>query len=189
MNPPVRAAYREFDVAVARLVRHARTEVSIPCADGCSACCFDVAWAVKPEVDEIAERVRSMPTAKRARVLERTRQWLAGMRAAGLDPDDVHPDLRAYHRARLACPLLEAGRCLAYDLRPLSCRAHYVVAPDARGCANHAEVPTITTLEMPELLVATLARMLDGRPTELRDHLLPRLLGAALGVEPLPERK
>jgi len=185
MNPPVRAAYREFDVAVARLVRHARTEVSIPCADGCSACCFDVAWAVKPEVDEIAERVRSMPTAKRARVLERTRQWLAGMRAAGLDPDDTWPDLRTYHRAHLACPLLEDNRCLTYDLRPMSCRAHYVVAPDANGCANRAEVPTIETLEMPGLLTEAFARMLDWKPTKLRDHLLPRLLGAALGVEPL----
>jgi len=186
MNPHVRAAYRAFDVGVADLVKRARTQVSIPCAAGCSACCEDVAWAVQPEVDELAERVRSMPTTKRERVLARTRAWLTGMRAAGLDPDDTHPDLRTYHRARLACPLLEEGHCLAYDLRPLSCRAHYVVAPDARGCANRAEEPAVTALEMPELLVETIAQMLDWRPRELRDYLLPRLLGAALGVEPLP---
>lgn len=189
MNPPVRTAYREFDVAVARLVRKARTEVSVPCAPGCSHCCSDVAWAIQPEVDELAERVRSMPTAKRDRVLARTRAWLAGMRTAGLDPDHVFPDLRTYHRARLACPLLEDGQCTAYDLRPLSCRAHYVVAPDARGCANRAEEPTITTLEMPDLIAGTVVRMLDGKPTELRDYLLPRLLGAALDVEPLPKEK
>lgn len=190
MNPAVRAAYATFDVAVTRLVKQARAEqYSIPCADGCSHCCYDVAWAVRPEVDELAERVRSMPTAKRERVLARTRAWLAGMRAAGLDPDDTRPDLRAYHRARLACPLLEAGRCMAYDLRPLSCRAHYVIAPDARGCANRAEEPTITTLEMPDVLAESMARMIDWKPAELRDHLLPRLLGAALGVESLPERK
>jgi Fe-S-cluster containining protein len=192
MNPHVRAAYREFDVAAAQLVKRARTEVSVPCAAGCSACCYDVAWVLQPEVDEIAERVRSMPTAKRERAVERTRAWLAGMRAAGLDPDDVRPDLRTYHRARLACPLLEDDRCTVYDLRPLSCRAHYVVAPDASGCANRAEEPTITTLEMPDLLAATLARMIDGklaRVRKMRDHLLPRLLGDVLGVESLPERK
>jgi Fe-S-cluster containining protein len=186
MNPHARAAYAEFDVSVARLVKKARTEVSIPCAIGCSHCCHDVAWALQPEVDELAERVRSMPSAKRERILERVRQWLAGMRAAGLDPDDTSPDLRTYHRAHLTCPLLEAGHCLAYDLRPLSCRAHYVVAPDARGCANRAEEPTITTLGMPDLIALSVMRMIDGKPAELRDHLLPRLLGAALGVETLP---
>jgi Fe-S-cluster containining protein len=185
MNPAVRAAYAAFDVAVTRLVRKARTELSIPCADGCAACCHDVAWATEPEVDELAERVRCMPAAKRERVLARTRAWLAGMRAGGLDPDDPRPDLRAYHRVRLPCPLLEDDRCLAYDLRPLSCRAHYVVATDSSVCANRAEVPTLTTLEMPDLLAETFLRMIDWKPVELRDYLLPRLLGAALGVEPL----
>jgi hypothetical protein len=71
--------------------------------------------------------------------------------------------------------------------RPLSCRAHYVVAPDARGCANRAEKPTVTTLEMPDLLTESIVRMLGDGPTELRDHLLPRLLGSALGVEALPD--
>ena len=78
---------------------------------------------------------------------------------------------------------------MVYDLRPISCRAHYVVAPDAGVCANRAVEPVITTLEMPDMILTAVARMLEGEaPDSLdgpRDHLLPRLLGSVLGVEPI----
>src|SRR5271157_1734511 len=133
MNPHVRRAYLEFDVHASALVRKARETVHVPCKAGCDACCYDVAWVLPPEGEEIAERVRSMPARKRQGVVDRIRAWHEGMRAAGLDPDDIRPDLRAYHRARLACPLLdvETHRCMVYDVRPMACRGHYVVAEDA----------------------------------------------------------
>ena len=83
VNPHARAAYRDFDVAVARLVRRARAEVSIPCADDCGACCFDVAWTIQPEVDELAERVRSMPIARIAAEVAINEGEMANVRQGG----------------------------------------------------------------------------------------------------------
>lgn len=193
MNPRVRAAYAEFDVDARRLLRKAVAEGlgNIPCRRGCSACCSDVAWVVEPEARELVERVRSMPRALRERVLQGLGRWLEGMVAAGLDPDEKFPDLRTYHRAKLRCPLLsDAGECMVYDIRPLSCRAHYVVAEDASGCANRAEEPEITTAEMPELLTRAMLGILGesaagdwgGGRVMPKEMLLQRYLGLLLGI-------
>jgi Fe-S-cluster containining protein len=190
MNPRVRQAYREFDVEAKRLLKgFARREgVTIPCRRGCSACCYDIAWTIRAEVDELAERIRSWPTSQRERVLEGLRAWAAGMRAAGLDPDHKFPDVRAYHRARLRCPLLgDDGACTVYDIRPLSCRAHYVIGGAAQ-CANRAEEPVVDTAEMPGLVTQALLTILGpgggwgggGMPKEA---LLQRYLGEVLGVD------
>lgn len=194
MNPRVRQAHRDFDVTSEAIVRRARAQgVSIPCGRGCDACCFDIAWALDEEADELAERVRSMPTARREGVVERARAWLAGMRAAGLDPDcraPETPDLRTYHRAHLPCPLLdvEQHQCMAYELRPLSCRGHYVIAPDAQGCANRANVTEVEAVDFHsygeiQRAVLTIAGQKSFEEMRGRVALLPRALGRRLDPE------
>lgn len=196
MDPLLRRTHAAWDVAVQSLVRRARAEGhSIPCKLGCDACCYDVARTLGVEAPELAERVRAMPTVKRQRVVEAIRAWFAGMWAAGLDPANISPDIQAYHRAHLACPLLdiEHHRCMVYDIRPLACRGHYVVAPDARVCANRAEVPEVTTLEYEdETIDKVFAGILGCRPQDLRRSALseaerqrvtPELLTTALARE------
>lgn len=189
MNPAVRKAYADFDVEASRLLKRVRSEgKSVPCKKGCSACCYDVAWVVQPEAAEIVERVQSMPRKLREQVVEGLRQWLAGMRRSGLDPDDIRPDLRTYHRAKLRCPLLGAqGLCMVYDVRPMACRGHYVQAPDSSVCSNRAVEPVIDTVEFPLAITQAVMTMLGGRGVvglaELRDGLLPRVVGKMLGVE------
>ncbi len=188
VNLAVRKAYAEYDVAVPHLLRKARSEgASIPCGPGCDHCCYDVAWVIDEEADELAERVRSMPKARREVVLAATRAWLDGMHAAGLNPDRKFPDLRVYHRARLACPLLdrEHHTCKVYDIRPLSCRSHFVNAPTSEPCANRANEPTIETVQCPELLEHAFMMIVTTpeHAQRTRDALLPRALGKRLGVE------
>jgi Fe-S-cluster containining protein len=194
MDPRVRRAHRVFDVYAGALVRKARREGhAIPCGRGCDACCRDVAWITMPEARELAERVASMPTARRELVLAGVRAWFDGMAAAGLPPEAAHPSVSAYARARLVCPLLDVERqeCTVYSVRPLSCRAHYVIAPDASGCANRAEVPTVTSLDLEhecsESALSMVVGIAGGDVYALRRMLLPRLLVVGL-VDALRER-
>jgi Fe-S-cluster containining protein len=188
MNPAVRKAYATFDVETSRLLLKVRgAGKPVPCGPRCDSCCYDIAWVVAEEVDELVERVRSMPTAKRAQVLHACQEWLDGMRAAGLDPDNTRPDLRTYHRAHLACPLLdtEEHACRVYDLRPLSCRGHYVVAETSAPCANRMNEPVIETVEFPESLTSAMMTMFESSMERARlatDELLPRALGRRLGI-------
>jgi Fe-S-cluster containining protein len=183
VNPAVRQAYADFDVEASRLLRQVRSEgKSVPCKKGCSACCWDVAWVVQPEAEELVERIRSMKRTVRDGVIGRLRAWLEGMRAAGLDPDDIWPDLPTYHRARLRCPLLgDDGLCMAYDVRPMSCRGHYVIAPSSAVCSNRAVEPVIDTVEFP-LAVAQAVMTMKFKPGDV-DGLLSRVVGKMLGVD------
>ncbi len=186
LDPNLRAGYQAFDVRVGALVRKARQEKhSIPCGEGCSACCYDIAWALQPEAREIAERVQSMPTRRRAKVLESLKTWFAGMRAAGLDVDNHMPNVSAYARAHVACPLLdlETRRCMVYAVRPLACRGHYVLAGDASGCADRANNPTVITLTVPgDWFAAAILPYTPDRTAlaKLSEVLLPRALERAL---------
>lgn len=165
MNPAVRQAHRDFDVFATAIVRKARRQgMSVPCRRGCASCCRDVAWIVRPEAFELAERVASMPAAKRLRVVGGIVAWLEGMAAAGLDVRDKAPDVARYAAAGLVCPLLdvERGECMAYDVRPLSCRGHYVLAPDSAPCANRAREPAVTTLTMEDECSAAAVAMVPG---------------------------
>ena len=185
MNPQLRAAHAAFDVHVGAIVRKGRAEgLSVPCGEGCSGCCHDVAWALPEEAAELAERVKSWPTRRREAATLRILVWFAEMRRAGLDPENPLPDLRRYHAmpaASRACPLLEGDRCAAYALRPLSCRGHYVIAPDARGCANRAVEPQITVIVVDGPIARAVYQIQETLTPKKR--LLPVALAEALGVQ------
>ena len=101
------------------------------CAPGCTFCCHLKVLATPGEATALA---RGLSDAQRARVAANAR------RAAGLPAAE-------YRRARIPCVLLdEAGRCAAYDVRPLRCRAHTSTSRDTcervyRGEATTDPVP------------------------------------------------
>ncbi len=188
MNPTLRAAFREFDVTTRDLLRKVRSEGTVvPCKEGCDHCCYDVAWVLAPEVAELAERVQSWRTERREKVLAAIRTWLDGMREDGFSVDERRPDLRRYHARRRPCPLLdvETQTCSVYDIRPLTCRGHYAAGTEApAACANRAEVPSIETVQFPDACTKAVVRIAgtSSDVQRLRDQLLPRALGIALGV-------
>jgi len=99
------------------------------CAPGCDDCCRRDLSLYPFEVEKIVRAALRLEPAARARVLERSRLAVA---------DD-----------EAACPLLEDGRCLVYDSRPVICRSHGLplLVPDSGElsvCAlNFTRVPEI----------------------------------------------
>lgn len=131
---------------------------NLACRAGCSDCCrglFDItlldAWVLK-------EAFSGLPEKTRIRVLDRCQPRLVelGSRWPGLKnpyllnalPEEVWSNMPEEDRTR--CPLLsEAGHCLVYSSRPLTCRLHGLPNIDCCGedfdgtvCTLHAVSPT-----------------------------------------------
>lgn len=86
----------------------------LACGPGCASCCHQMVGVTKAELAAITEAVAALPAAVRAGIA--TRSADLAERAHGLDP-------AGWWRAKLPCPLLDAGACLVHAARPLPCRA------------------------------------------------------------------
>lgn len=149
------AAYRGFDVAVDALVRDVRSKgATIPCSNGCDACCYEPVALSNHEAAVIAERIH-MDDYRRKRVSAHA-AWLE---AQGWVGDGVAP--RAYLTERMPCPLLDVltHQCVVYDVRPIACRAHILVDMDPAVCSNRALHPAIDTLKVDGPAVQALLQM------------------------------
>jgi len=84
------------------------------CCEGCAACCHLHIVAFPVEVVAIAKEMRDQMSPEHlADVIDRIDVHIE--RTTGLDASERR-------QIRLACPLLEAGRCAIYSFRPISCR-------------------------------------------------------------------
>lgn len=183
-----RRHYRAIDVPVARLVAKARAEGhTIPCKQGCDACCYDVTHVCHFELAPLIERLRQMPNALLDEIETRIADWTARMKAGGLEPDSL-PDVRTYHRLHLACPLLdlEKHECRVYAVRPVACRCYYLINDDPAVCANRANVPTVTIMDHRATIAGPVfawlerwARMTKRKEVPVIDAMLPFWLSEA----------
>lgn len=128
----MREVHGLIDEAIRHLMTYGRgpdgEQVQATCRDKCPSCCYEPVYAERTEAALIAQRMLSMPAEQRARVVQRARAWLEQFRASKLLKEES-PDVIAYRRLRLACPLLEDGRCVVYEDRPWGCRAHIALGP------------------------------------------------------------
>lgn len=90
------------------------------CQEGCSFCCYtNAVHASAPEILRIASHLKETRSAEEIAALreraERTAAEIANL------------DLGGRARAKIPCPLLDtaSGRCTAYDVRPIPCRAYH----------------------------------------------------------------
>lgn len=136
------------------------------CVPGCTFCCHLKVLVSPSEAAVLAPRLSD---AQRERVAANAR------RAAGLPAAE-------YRRARIRCALLDDGdRCTAYDVRPLSCRAHTSTSVETcervyRGEATTDEVPLDGWLV--RAVAAVRAGMAEGGEEELHAALVSRQAGA-----------
>ncbi len=147
--------YEKFDVALEDMVRKARKKGwTIPCKRGCDACCSDVAIVSNLEVKVIVDAIQKMPPERQKEIRQRTIEWVKKCEASGIDSGTSEPDIRAFHRANLVCPLLDTNEhvCTVYEVRPFACRGHLLVNSDPKVCANRANEPVIDTLLTIELV-------------------------------------
>jgi uncharacterized protein len=104
----------------------------IACRAGCAFCCHLRVVATIPEVLQITGYLQKELQDGAMRSLK---DRIARHRActAGRNP-------AARRRLRLACPLLVDGMCLAYQVRPLSCRGWNSI--DVSGCESDFHDPS-----------------------------------------------
>jgi hypothetical protein len=138
-------------------IRQAPTRSSWACRSGCAHCCW-----LRVEVTAVeAERLARFVTEPVARRVEAN-----AAAADGLTP--------AEHR--MPCAFLEDGRCVAYEARPLRCRAHVsaseAVCAEVREGAPSGVVPGDSWLAT---VVAAIQEGLGGAGEELHAALLRRL--------------
>jgi len=105
----------------------------VACAPGCDACCFNQVELTAPEALFLGSFLEArFSPAQRQALHQRAQQSLA--RRAGLSKTAA-----ALHRAAFPCPLLQEHRCLAYEARPLACRAMHSL--DAAACYQELNDP------------------------------------------------
>lgn len=86
------------------------------CSRGCSYCCHMRAVVTAPEIVRIAAFIKEAFSVEEREVLAR--------RVATTDEQARGMSDEAWGKARLPCPLLVAGECSVYSVRPLDCRAY-----------------------------------------------------------------
>jgi Fe-S-cluster containining protein len=147
---------------------------ALACAEGCAHCCHLKVLATPPEVLRLVAHLRAT----------RSKEELQPIRERVAEADRKTRGLTAAERAaeRLPCPLLEDGRCIAYEARPLACRG--INSFDARACErtlDHPEEAVPLPLYQPQVQIADAVRTgvavgagrstLDGRLLELNAGL------------------
>jgi len=126
----VTGVYASLDAAIARELDLLCLEEEIipPCKSGCSHCCRYHIMTNSAEAHTLARYIRrEMPRALIRELRTRTRQWhewdnsMPGRYPAARA--GTRTDFTAYDHL---CPLLLHGSCVAYPVRPVVCRTHFV---------------------------------------------------------------
>lgn len=160
--------------------------VTLSCGKGCSACCYEPVFAEAREVALIAARLLAFDAEVRARVLARTRTWLATFRTSPLLKEE-NPHVLPYRQLKLACPLLEDGECLVYDDRPSECRLHMAIGP-RELCEDDAKRLDQMFASNHDLTMGTIMKLATLVQKDRRAELLMEHLGLLLAEALLGER-
>ncbi len=96
------------------------TRRAIACKKGCYFCCHVHVQATIPDAILVASAIRAGTVDDFSPAIHET-----AARIAGLDADQRY-------RQAIPCPMLKAGACGIYAVRPTACRAY--LATDARQC-------------------------------------------------------
>jgi len=113
-------------------LRRATDAPSLACRAGCSWCCYFTVDIRAVEAFRIVDFIdRDLDEAERRRVRAEIEANRAILKS--LDEDQRY-------RRNLKCPLLRDGTCVAYAVRPQSCRNYH--ATDADGCRRAFEDPS-----------------------------------------------
>ena len=122
------------------LLQKANPEPQPPaCRPGCNFCCYNQVELTAPEAllmgHFLAERLDSAGLQLLLARVEKSCRQRAGKTKRQL----------ADRRVEFPCPLLEAGHCLAYEVRPLMCRAMHSLQVEA--CRQELADPNLSKVE------------------------------------------
>lgn len=166
----------------------------LACSEGCAYCCYSsTVHASTPEILRIASWLKERLTSEELTTLT------ARARAAA---EQIAPlDLDGRAQAKIPCPLLDVakGRCTAYDVRPIACRAYHSGSVEACKRAHDAgEANPILPIDPPlfdvahahgfGMMTALVSEGLDVGPYDLA-AALPVALESALDERWLSGKK
>ena len=133
------------------------------CTEGCgtACCCHWVEDVNSFEAEFIAEHLKRVFPEKIRPILDQCRRdeetlkklnniveaKLLGFNSRGLlkDADAVDLLLASFYRLQIPCPLLDGNICIAYPVRPLTCRMYVSFSNPSQCCPDtidKGEVPT-----------------------------------------------
>jgi len=130
----------------------------IACRAGCYFCCFNQIELTPPEALLIGHHVdRHFSQDDKQRLLDHVDLTLIKM--SGQSKTEL-----ARLRSDLPCPLLQAGRCSVYAVRPLLCRAMHSL--NAAHCEQELASPDLTAVayygHRDEIILSIAAGLLEG---------------------------
>ncbi len=132
------------------------------CRPGCHYCCYEQVNVTPPEVFALVAHIEANWSGSRMRSFRKT---LAA--AAETSRNLGH---EAYFAARIRCPLLDAdGRCSAYPVRPLMCRAYNSL--DVAACELAASNASKPARERGVRTNGTIHGIMDGAFGGLKEAL------------------
>ena len=129
------AIWQRCDAAFSQVAGSFPAEVR--CGSGCDDCCHAVFDLTPAEALALALAFRRLPRNARREALRWAEKAEALFDQVARQALKQSPEERliTFSRARVACPLLEKGRCLLYASRPLTCRLYGI--PVASGDEAH----------------------------------------------------
>lgn len=110
---------------------------AVVCKQGCDDCCHAMFDISPVEALAIARAFLNLPRAYRREIIRRGEKAAkifdeASVWAMGLPEDERN---KHFSKTRVPCPLLDAGKCALYDVRPVTCRL-YGIPVEAGGRAR-----------------------------------------------------
>ena len=168
----VNGVYASVDEASAREQDRLRSEEGIipTCKMGCCYCCRYHVLTNRVEAHTLAQYVRRVLSDDQIDGLrERTQRWHEwdhARRERYMSPA-VDEQSDTSNEESCPCPLLVDGACIAYPVRPVVCRTHFVSSP-SRLC--RARLDPKSTKEAPVVLLSIVTAT---RPVSraIRDHI------------------
>jgi len=167
----VKAVYASVDEAVACVLDQLRSETGIvpSCRLGCCHCCRYHIVINIAEARTLAQYVkRELSPEQRKDLRMRTQRWhdwddaLRGRSTSAdmarqTDPSPYNP----------CCPLLVSGACIAYGVRPVVCRTHFVSShPLSCHAANDPE-----SAEEPPLVIELALAVTNPFAMAIKDYI------------------
>lgn len=152
---------------------HSSGEHRIACRRGCNTCCMVFVRVTFAEAAAIAQWLfEPSNSARLRRFREKTATWRTAvgpeveMLEALATRHDIHLDsgsdsqlfaeaLRTYHRRKLMCPFnADDGSCGIYALRPVVCRAYFVVdTSEYCGLDTYGEVGVVRRTKLTDVML------------------------------------
>lgn len=117
---------------------------------GCFWCCKEPVLASKREAQDMVD---ALTEDEKREVAARTSEWLARFKVSGL-LDVKFPDVFKWRGQNVYCPLLKDSKCMVYEKRPYSCRAHLATGP-VEGCVDDEKRRRQEFVRSPDLEKAT----------------------------------